>query len=60
MRASRTTRIAVGTFLAGMLVMAVLVLTTSLGVEDFGPVMVFGVALLSVGVMLLAPARPDR
>jgi len=43
-----------------MLVMAVLVATTSLRVEDFGPVMVFGVALLGIGVMALIPPGRGR
>jgi len=46
-----TTRIAVGAFLVLMLIMAALVATTGLRVEDFGPVMVFGVTLLGIGVL---------
>ena len=60
MRPSQTTRFAVGAFVALMLVMGVVVLTTSLRVEDFGPVIVFGLALVSVGVLLRAPRDRGR
>ena len=60
MRPSRTTRLAVGAFLVLMLIMGVLVLTTSLRVEGFGPVMVFGLALVSVGVLLSGPRDREQ
>ena len=60
MRPSQTTRFAVGSFLVLMLIMGVVVLTTSLRVEDFGPVIVFGLALVSVGVLLRAPRDRGR
>jgi hypothetical protein len=60
MRPSQTTRLAVGAFLVLMLIMGVVVLTTSLRVEDFGPVIVFGLALVSVGVLLRAPRDRGR
>ncbi|CAN5630664.1 hypothetical protein BH20ACT17_BH20ACT17_06040 [soil metagenome] len=60
MRPSQTTRFAVGAFLVLMLIMGVVVLTTSLRVEDFGPVIVFGLALVSVGVLLRAPRDRGR
>ena len=55
-----TTSLAIGAFLAMLLVMAVLVPTTSLRVEDLGPVIVFGGSLVAVGVLLFAPVRTDR
>jgi len=60
MRPSQTTRLAVGAFLVLMLIMGVVVLTSSLRVEDFGPVIVFGLALVSVGVLLRAPRDRGR
>jgi len=57
---SSTTTIAVGAFLAIMLVMALLVAATGLRVEDFGPAIVYGVALVGVGVLLFAPTPKDR
>jgi len=57
---SSTTTIAVGAFLAIMLVMALLVAATGLRVEDFGPVIVYGVALVGVSVLLFAPTPKDR
>lgn len=60
MRPSATTRIAVGAFLVLLLIMAALVATTGLRVEDFGPVMVFGVALLGIGVLWRVPRDRER
>ena len=57
---SSTTTIAVGAFLAIMLVMALIVAATGLRVEDFGPVIVYGVALVGVSVLLFAPTPKDR
>lgn len=60
MQRTTTTSLAVGAFLAIMLVMAMLVLTTSLRVEDFGPVIVYGVALVGVAVLLFGPTPEER
>ena len=57
---SSTTTIAVGAFLAMMLVTALLVAATGLRVEDFGPAIVYGVALVGVSVLLFAPTPRDR
>ena len=60
MSPSRTTRIASGTVLAILTIAGVLVLVTDLRVEDLGPVLVYGVAAVAVGALLLAPVSSAR
>jgi len=59
-RSSSITRVAGGIYVGMLLIMAVLVLTTGLRVEAFAPAIVYGAALVGVGVLLLSPARRDR
>jgi|AntDryMetagUQ255_1029468.scaffolds.fasta_scaffold32792_2 hypothetical protein len=57
---SSTTSLAVGAFLVILLVMTALVPTTGLRVQDLGPAIVYGVAIVGVGVLLFAPTPKDR
>jgi hypothetical protein len=60
MRSSSTTRIAAAACLGMLLVGAALIPITSLRVEDLGPIIVFGVALMSVFLLLFAPIESPR
>ena len=55
MRSLSVTRLMAGALIGMLLVTGVLVLTTGLTVEYFGPVLVYGVALVAVAALLVAP-----
>lgn len=57
---SSITRIAAGIVLGLLLITGVLVLTTDLHVEHFGPVIVYGVALATVLALVFAPTGKAR
>ena len=60
MRSSPTTRIAAAACLGMLLVGAALIPITSLRVEDLGPIIVYGVALMSIFLLLFAPIESVR
>ena len=59
-RSSATAKAATAIVLGMLLVTGVLVLTTGLEVQDFGPVIVYGVALTAVVALFVAPAKRSR
>ena len=59
-RSSPIIKIAAGVFVGMLLVAAVLVVRTELRVEDAGPIIVFGVAALSVFLLLFTPTGSAR
>lgn len=60
MRSPSVIAIAYAAFLGMLLITGGLVLTGDLRVEDSGPVIVFGVAFLSVFYLLFAPTKRAR
>ena len=60
MTVARLTRIAVGAFLAALLVGAALVPATALRVEDLGPLIVLALSLLCIALLVLAPVGRSR
>jgi hypothetical protein len=59
-RSSSIIKIAAGVFLGMLLITGALLVTTDLRVEDSGPVIVFGVAALSVFLLLFTPTGSAR